>query len=400
MPRYQYIAVDARGERVSSTVEASSLPALCAKVEATGARVESARSAVGKIPRVRGVPFFEIVALYRQIASSIQAGLPLHDALGMLSNESRDPRLKSLLFYLRTQIADGVSFSDSMKLFPNVFPSVHVSAVRAGEESGRLEETLEQLATQSEIFSNMNRRFASSLVYPTVVAVVALGLFNFGFMSIVPKFRALFGDLGIVDYPSFTNIIFFLSATVLPIVTLTIIGILILVGMITLQRKASSGRLWVDAWKLKVPGFGQVIEKTSLARFTGMLGVLLESGVELPRAVRLAAEGAGNQTVEHLLKNVSSEIEKGQSLSEALSKSDVLPSSLAWRMGVGEETGTLPDALVRVSKLYADQVDSLVTSLAGMLEPTLIIVIGSGVAMLVLGMFLPVVSVIQNLSGG
>jgi type IV pilus assembly protein PilC len=243
----------------------------------------------------------------------------------------------------------------------------------------------------------MNRRFASALVYPTVIAVAALALLNFGWLSIVPKFHELFGDLGITDFSTVSRIAFFIGGWLMPITMLVLVGAAVLVVLIFAQRRAASGRLWLDAWKLRLPVVGQIIEKASLARFSGTLGLLLSAGIDLPRAVRLAAEGTGNRTVERLLQGVSAQIERGHSLSEAIGDSGAMPASMAWRVGVAEESGMLPESLVRMSGLYAAQVDSLVTSLAGLLEPVLIVVIGSGIAILVLGMFLPLVSVIQSL---
>ena len=400
MPKYAYTARTDSGETLTDTAETSSLPALVAKLAARGATIQTARKAGPDVPRIKGIPFFEITALYRQLASSIEAGLPLAESLQMLSSESRNARLKSLLYYLRTEVSEGTPLSDAMAQFPDVFPPVHIAAVTAGEHSGRLEQSLADLAEQSETFSNMNRRFASALVYPTVIAVAALALFAFGLLSTIPNFRMLFGDLGIREYSAVTSFVFFVARFVFPIVVLLALGVMITGTLILSQRRAASGRMWLDSWKLRIPVVGQIVEKASLARFSGTLGILLDSGVDLPRAVRLASEGAGNRTVEYMLKNVSAQIESGETLSEAIASSGAMPSTLAWRVGVGEETGTLPDSLLRLSRLYASQVDSLVTSLAGILEPVLIIVIGSGVALLVLGMFLPLISVIQGLTGG
>lgn len=400
MPRYQYTAQASGGEQISSIAEVASLPALAADLEAQGCRILYAREVRERVPRIRGVPYFDIIAFYRQLAASLEAGLPMAETLCMLSSESRNVRLKSLIYFLRSQVMTGKSLSEAMSMFEDVFPEVHLAVVRAGEESGRLEEALDSLADQAETLSSMNRRFASALVYPSVIAFAALSLFSFSFMVILPRFQGLFSDLGITDYPALTRFVFFLGSTLMPVAALVLAGLTVLITLVFLQRKTSSGKMWIDSWKLRVPALGQIVEKAALARFSGILGLLLDSGVDLPRAVKMASEGAGNRTVEGFLKNVAIEVETGRGLGESLEKSAAIPSTLAWRIGVGEETGNLPEALMRTSKLYASQVDSLVTSLAGLLEPTLIILLGSGVAMLVLGMFLPLVSVIQSLTGG
>jgi type II secretory pathway component PulF len=232
-----------------------------------------------------------------------------------------------------------------------------------------------------------------------VIAVAALALLSFGMFAFVPRFRTLFGDLGIIDFPTLTRFAFFVSGTVLPIFMLLLLGIVITAAIVLAQRRAATGRLWLDKWKLRLPGVGQIVEKAALARFSGTLGLLLDSGVELPRAIRLASDGAGNRVVEHVLRNIASQVELGRSLSESMEKTGAMPPSLAWRVGAGEETGTLPESLIRLSRLYASQVDGLVTSLAGLVEPVLIVVIGAGIASLVLGMFLPLVGVIQALAG-
>ena len=399
MPKYSCKTVNGSGETSTMVCETQSLPELAAQFEAKGMRINSMKELVDRAPRIKGIPFFEIIALYRQIASSIAAGLPLVETLDLLSNESSNIRLKALLRFLRVRTSEGEPFSDAMALIPGVFPGVHVAAVRAGEESGQLEKALDELASQAEAISNMNRRFASALVYPTVIAIAALALFGFGFLAIVPKFRSLFSDLGVYHYPSLTHFVFFVAGKALPLTMLLSFAVLILGGFIIMQRRAASGRLRLDSWKLRIPVIGQIMEKSALARFTGTLGLLLESGVDLPKAIRLAAEGAGNRVVEQLLKNVSAEVELGNSLSDAITGTGTMPPTLAWRIGVGEETGNLGDSLCRLSRLYADQVESLVSSLSSLIEPVLIIILGSGVAMLVLGMFLPIVAIIQNLTG-
>ncbi|MCL5103855.1 MAG: type II secretion system F family protein [Armatimonadetes bacterium] len=400
MPRYHYTAQIGVGERVSAVAEAPNLPALAASLAAEGARIDSGREVPEKAPRIRGIPYFEIIGLYRQMASSMEAGLPLAETIEMLSNESRNVRLKSLLYFLKAKVSQGTPLSEALGAFPDIFPRVHVAAVRSGEEGDNLEKALGDLADQAEALSNMNRRFASALVYPTVIAFFALGLFSFSLMVVVPRFATLFSDLGIRDLPPITRFVIFLTSTVLPTAVPIGLGLVVFMALILTQREAASGRLWLDRWKLRIPILGQIVEKAALARFSGTLGLLLDSGVELPRAIRLASEGAGNRVIEHLLKNVCADVELGNTLSESIDRTGAMPPALAWRIGVGEESGALSDALLRMSRLQASQVESLVTSAAGILEPALIIFIGSGVAMLVVGLILPLVAIIQNLSGG
>ena len=326
--------------------------------------------------------------------------MPLKETLGLLSRESRNPKLRSLLHFLEREVSEGAQLSEVMKLFPNIFPPVHLAVIRAGEESERLGPAIEELAEQAELFSNMNRRFASALVYPAVIGAFALALLNFSFAFVVPRFSSLFYDLGIRELPTITRFAFFAARWIMPVTALIVLAVLAFVSVIALQRKAASGRLLLDSWKLRLPLVGQIVEKSALARFAGTLGLLLDAGIDLPRALNMAAEGTGNGTVERILQNVTIDVERGRSLSESIDSHQAMPPTMAWRIGVGEESGALAESLIKISKLYARQVDSLVTSLAGFMEPMLIIFVGSGVFMLVLGMFLPLVAVIQNVSGG
>ena len=400
MPRYSYTARTASGESITAVADATSLPALAAELMAGGASIQMACPVEQEAPVIRGIPYYEVLGIYRQIASAIQAGLPLKESLGMLATESRNPRIKSLMHFLECKVDEGTPLSEAMKLFPRVFPAVHIAVVRAGEESERLGVVLEELADRAESLSNMSRQFASALVYPTVISVAALALMNFAFVFILPKFAGLFQDLGIKDLPAPTRMVFFFGKWVAPATLLMIAAAVMLISVVYTQRKATSGRLWLDAWKLRIPLVGQIVEKASLARFAGTLGVLLNAGIELPRALDMAAEGTDNGTVEQILKNVSIDVERGNSLSEALDLHQAMPPTMAWRIGVGEESGTLAESLTKIADLYARQVDNLVITLAGFVEPMLIVTVGSGVMMLVLGMFLPLVAVIQNLSGG
>ena len=400
MPRYTYTARGATGERVTAVADATSLPALAADLRVQGASIESAHPFTKPVPAVGGIPYFEVLAVYRQIASAIEAGMPIKETLGMLSREARNPKLQSLLHVMETEVGEGAQLSEAMKLFPKTFPPVHISVVRAGEESERLGAVLEELAERAETFSNMNRRFASALVYPAVVGGFALLLLNFALAFVVPKFMGLFADLGIRELPYPTRFVFFIGSFIAPATLLMLLAAALLIFVIAMQRRAASGRLLLDSWKLRIPLVGQIVEKAALARFAGTLGLLLDAGIELPRALDMAAQGTGNGVVEALLKNVSIDVERGNTLSDSIETHQAMPPTMAWRIGVGEEDGALAESLIRISKLYAGQVDSLVTSLAGFMEPMLIIVVGSGVFMLVIGMLLPLVAVIQNLSGG
>lgn len=399
MPRYSYTALTANGEQTASTADATSLPALAANLAAQGAKIRTASVIEKQVPVIHGIPYFEVIGIYRQIASAIDAGMPIKETLGMLSGEARNPKLKALLHFLEREVSEGTPLSDAMALFPRIFPSVHIAVVKAGEESERLAVALDELAEQAEAFSNMSRRFASALVYPAVIGTFALLLLNGAFLGVIPKCAGLFKDLGIVELPTVTRLVFFVGSWVAPASALVILAALVAIFVVSMQRKAASGRLWIDAWKLRVPLVGQIVEKAALARFSGTLGLLLDAGIELPRALEMAAEGAGNATVARILQNVAVDVQTGRSLSESIDKHQAMPASMAWTIGVGEETGALSEALNKISKLYARQVDSLVTSLAGFVEPMLIIVIGSGVLMLVLGMFLPLAATIQALCG-
>lgn len=398
MPRYSYTAVTAAGERLAGLADAPSVPALAAGLAVDGQTIRTVRESISQMPRVRGIAYLDVIGIYRQLASSIDAGLPLVEALEMMSSESRNTRLKSLLYFLKSQVSSGIPLSDAMGAFPNIFPEVHVAIVKAGEQSGRLGKALDDLAEQAEAMSNMSRRFASSLVYPTVIAFAAFALMNFGLLAIAPRFQALFTDLGVERLSPITSFVFTMTGLIMPVTALLIVASFCLLAVILMQRRAASGRLWLDSWKLRLPIIGQLAEKAALARFSGMLGLLLDAGIDLPRAVNLAAEGAGNRVVERLLRNISADVEIGHTLSESMDRSNTMPPTLAWRVGVGEETGALPDALMSMSRLYARQIDSLVTSFAGLLEPLLIVFVGSAVGMLVIGMFLPLAAVINALT--
>lgn len=400
MAKYAFTARASDGTAVESAMEASGLAELAAALASSGMSVRSARELGRAVPSVKGIPYFEVTAFYRQIASALDAGLPLADALDVLSTEARNPRLKSLLYSLKFLVGEGLQLSQAMDKFPNIFPEAHISVVRSGEESGRLDHALTDLADQAESLSNMNRRIASALVYPSVIGLFALLLFTGAFLGFVPKFGVLFDDLGIERYPGITKAVFFLSAKAPAAFVFLIVGLAVLFMVTTIQRRAASGRMWIDTWKLRIPAFGQIVEKAAMARFSGAMGMLLESGIDLPQAVRLASDTAGNRIVGQAFRSVAADVETGHTLSESIDRCGAMPASLAWRIGVAEETATLPDAMLRVSRMYMFQVDSLVTSVAGLLEPLLIIFIGSGIAALVMGMFLPLVSIIQSLSSG
>jgi len=400
MPRYTYTARDAGGHHVTATADAANLPALAAQLHSQGAIIESAQPVRKRVTPIRGIAYFDVLAVYRQIASAVGAGMPIKETLGMLAREARNPRLRALLHALETEVAEGAQLSDAMALYPAVFPRVHIAVVKAGEESERLGTVLDELADQAETFANMNRRFASALVYPVVVGGFALLLLNFALAFVVPRFKDLFLDMGMRHLSLSTQFVFFIARYVAPATVLLLLAAGLLIALIAVQRRAASGRLLLDSWKLRIPLVGQIVEKAALARFAGTLGLLLDAGIELPRALDMAATSAGNGAIEAILRNVAIEVERGSTLGDSIDANQAMPPTVAWQISVGEESGALPESLLRISRLYASTVDSLVTALAGFVEPILIIIVGSAVFMLVIGMLLPVATVIRSLAGG
>jgi type IV pilus assembly protein PilC len=341
----------------------------------------------------------DLCLLLRQLASMLDSGTPMLQALRLMADESRSSGLRRVLSALADDVAEGIPLSAAMGTRPRAFGPVVTAVVRAGELSGDLPGTLRQVAQQREGIASVARRSAALLVYPFFVGFFALCLVTFLMVFIVPKFADLFKELGVQEFPLPTLILMRAASGFAHFAWAFFVALAVAVVLYIARRKATRGRLVVDYWRLGAPIVGRLNLNLALARVAGALGIMLERGVPVVEAMRLAGSAAGNRIIAAAFRRGERAVSEGRPLAEGLREARVLPESFVWRVSVGEESGAFAEAFKRMTHYYVDTAQASARSLQGVIEPILVIALGFLVLSVVMGLFLPLVSIIGSLSG-
>lgn len=347
-----------------------------------------------------GVSSKELAIFTRQFSVMIDAGLPLVQCLEILAGQQENKTFQKVLIGVRGSVEGGATLSASMKQYPKVFDLLYSNMVEAGETGGILDTILQRLSTYIEKNVKLKRAVKSALVYPVGVMTVAVSVIVLLLWKVVPIFATLFVGLG-VDLPLATKIVIVLSNFVG-----SIFGLLILVAIVGIiiglkvWYGTSQGRYILDATLLRMPLIGMLMRKIAVARFTRTLGTLISSGVPILEGLDITARTAGNAVVEKCLFSVRKSLEAGRTLTEPLKETEVFPGMVTQMIGVGEQTGAMDAMLQKIADFYEEEVDASVKDLLTALEPIMIVFLGVVVGGVVISMYLPLFSLIGQLSGG
>jgi type IV pilus assembly protein PilC len=342
-----------------------------------------------------------LTAFTRQLATLIDAGLPLLRGLEVLRKGEKHPALKRVLGQLAEAVEGGSTFSEALAQHPKVFSKLYVNMVRAGEAGGVLDVTLSRLADFQEKAQRIKNKVISAMVYPSVVIFVALAIVSFLMIVIVPKFEEIFKDLLEGEQlPALTRFVMGISNLVKNQALLVLGCVVVVVIAIKMIGKTAKGRYIIDKIKLNAPVFGQLIRKVGIARFTRTLGTLIASGVPILQALNIVRETAGNAVIADAVAKVHDSVKEGERIVQPLEASNVFPPMVISMVDVGEETGALPDMLMKIADVYDDEVDNAVGAITSLLEPIMIVFLAVIVGTIVIAMFMPLISVIGKLGGG
>ena len=424
MPRYTYVALDARGQESTGLVEArSSNEAIgqlrqagyfptsvyeegkggpdgkLARAGAKAARVARPRTKISIVLFQRKKVKPKIMMIFtRQLATLIDSGLPLLRGLNVLAKQERDTVLRNTINKLADGVQGGSTFSESLAQHPLIFNHLYVNMVKAGEVGGVLELALRRLAEFQEKAQKIKNKVVAAMVYPIIVMTMAIAIMAFLLVFIVPKFEAIFHDM-LGDKP-------------LPAITLFVIGVsnfvknhgLVLLGLLIaavaaykLIARTRAGRSIIDRFKLRVPLFGDLIRKTAISRFSRTLGTLVTSGVPILQALNITRETAGNMVIAGAISQVHDSVKEGESIVQPLEASGAFPPMAISMIDVGEETGQLPEMLLKIADVYDDETDNSVAALTSMLEPIMIVFLALVVGTIVIALFMPLISIISGL---
>jgi type IV pilus assembly protein PilC len=427
MSRYKYMAMTDKGVEVNGVVAAENQVAAIQQIRDMGyfptqvvqeAERAAARAALRRAERGRGlnveIRFLtpnsvsgKTLAIFtRQLAVLIDAGLPLLRSLRVLEEQQKPGPLKDALVGMASAVESGSTFSEALSNYPKLFNKLFVNMVKAGEAGGVLEIVLNRLAEFVEKSQRLKQKVRGAMIYPAVVIGVAVGVLIFLMTYVIPKFRGIFENLGqelpavtslLIDISSgITHHIYYTGFPYIGIIPLIPVGIYILFRLIKATEK---GKLGLDTMKLNLPVFGVLIRKSAVARFSRTLGTLITSGVPILQALNIVRETSGNEVISKAVGNVHDSIREGESIAGPLRDTKVFLPMVISMIEVGEETGQLPEMLMKVADVYDNDVDTAIASITSIIEPILIVTLAFIVGFIVIALFLPLISLIQNVGG-
>jgi type IV pilus assembly protein PilC len=419
MPLFAYSAVDAQGKTHQGTLEVNSAADAAAAIKKKGqfpTNISETTAAASGKAAGKGfsfkfslgggggtgkVPGKTLTVFTRQLSTLISAGLPLLRSLRTLGKQEKDANLKKIMLGLSESVEGGTTFSEALSQHPKAFNKLYVNMVKAGELGGVLEIVLTRLAEFAEKSQRIKGKVTSAMVYPLVVLTIAVGIVTFLMLFIVPKFEAIFKDmLGGRPLPFITQMIMDLSRFIQGNFLLIAGVIIVAVFATRFAMKMPGVAAAVDNYKLKIPLFGDMLTKTSVARFSRTLGTLVSSGVPILQALNITRDTAGNLRVSKAVESIHDNVKEGESMVTPMEASGIFPPMVVSMVQVGEETGQLPDMLTKVADVFEEEVDNAVSGLTSLLEPVMIVLLALVVGTIVVALFLPLITIIQDLTGG
>ena len=332
----------------------------------------------------------DVVILTRQLATMIDAGLPLVQCLDILGSQTENKALASVVGQVRTDVESGATFADALKKHPKVFDNLYVNMVAAGEAGGILDTILQRLAAYMEKFAKIKKQIKSAMIYPSVILFVAVSVVALLMVVVVPMLASMFADMG-QALPLPTRIVIAISNFLKGWGGLAIL-IAVILAFIGLKqfRKTEKGLKMTDSIALKLPVAGSLIQRVSVAKFTRTLGTLMTSGVPILEGLLIVSRTAGNKVVEDAIVDTRQSVSEGKTLAEPLGRSKVFPPMVIQMIAVGEATGALDNMLNKIADFYDDEVDSAVAALTSLLEPMLMIFLGTTVGFVIVAMYMPI----------
>jgi len=429
MPKFRFIAVDQKGKEISGSVEAASQDAATAIIREKGlfptSVTDAAASGTGKpagpaarkkaapaqgssLKKDLEMPKFmqrvkpkQLMAFTRQLATLVNAGLPLVRGLKVLGRQERNPMLRDALTDMSDAIESGSNFAEALVQHPRIFDKLYVNMVKAGEVGGVLDKVLVSLAEFMEKIQKIKNKVVGAMVYPIVVLFLATLILIFLMLFIIPRFEKIFADImNDKPLPLLTRFVVSISENFAKLGP-ALLGVVILLGIgLHFAKKSEKGGYAIDKVKLKMPLFGPLFMKSAIARFTRTLGELMDSGVPVLQALTIVGETSGNLVVSRAVRVVHDAVKEGENIAPTLASTGIFPPVVISMVEVGEETGELPQMLRRIANNYDDEVDNAVAGLTSVIEPLMIVMLAVIVGTIVIALFLPLIEIINGLNTG
>ncbi|MBI4598362.1 MAG: type II secretion system F family protein [Candidatus Omnitrophica bacterium] len=393
MATFAYVVKDKAGKTHNGTSDAKSRAALIEQLWKREFVILSIRerSSGGSLVKAGSgkVGTDQIVVFSRQLATMVDSGIPISQALDVLADQMDNRVFGQTLKKIQDDIEAGASLSEAIGRHPKIFSDFFVNMVRAGESSGRLDEILDRVASYVEKVSALQKKVSSSLFYPAFVTILAFGITTFLLIYIVPKFRDIFVSLG-GKLPLPTMLLLGLSEFMARYVIYEAILLVMAVIGLKVWLGTPAGRWWFDRTILKVPIIGKLMQKVVIARFSRTLATLIKSGVPILGSLEIVAKTSGNKVVEQAVMTARSSIKEGENIADPLGQSKVFPPMVTRMIAVGEKTGELEKMLVKIADFYESEVDAAITGLTSLIEPAVISFLGLVIGGIVVALFMPI----------
>jgi type IV pilus assembly protein PilC len=392
MPVFAYAGKAKGGKSVTAEISADNREAAIDQLRSQGVTVTSIEEkkkgkAFGE--KKQKVTDKDIVVFTRQFATMIGAGLPLVQCLEILSTQCDNKTFGKLIGDVKMDVESGTTFADALKKHPKVFTSLYSNMVQAGEVGGALDVTLIRLAAQLEKAAKLKAQIKSAMVYPTAIVGVAIIVVSVLMVFVIPIFAKMFTDFG-GTLPGPTQLVIgaseFMQKYIVLIIAVAGAGI----WGLKKYYATPAGRIQIDTLMLKLPVAGDLIRKIAVAQFTRTFGTLLQSGVPIMEGLEIVARIAGNKIVENAILAARTSVGEGKTLSEPLGKTGVFPPMVVQMINVGEATGALDVMLGKIADFYDEEVDAAVSALTSLLEPMLMVFLGTVIGFIVIAMYLPI----------
>jgi type IV pilus assembly protein PilC len=398
---FTFRAVDPTGGKVVGELESDSREGVVEALRGRGLlalevkeKVKGAELNANLFSRVK---VEDLALATRQLSTMINAGLALMRALTVLESQCENKKLKETLIAVRSDIQAGASLSNALARHPNVFSELYVAMIRAGETGGFLEDALVRVADQLEAQDRLRRQVKGAMVYPAVVFTVAIGVLMGMLVFIIPVFAGVFKQFG-GKLPGLTLLIMHVSNFVRDYWYIVLFGIPALIFAFHRWKGSARGRPIWDRMRLRAPAkIGTVVQKVALARWSRTLSSLTTAGVPTLEAIDVTGRTAGNTVVESAMQTVHDSVQGGGTIASALGREEIFPALVTNMVRVGEETGALDSTLAKVADFYEEQVEIAVKTLTSILEPIMIVFIGSMVGFMIIAMYLPMFDVYNQI---
>lgn len=398
MPMFKWEGIGPRGETLAGEMEASTRDAVLARLRSQRIqpRTDKVREKGKGLDRELTIPGFgdkvaprDVVVFTRQLATMIDAGLPIVQSLDILAGQSENRAFRKVVKQLKEDVESGSTFTDALRKHKKIFDDLFVNMVAAGEVGGILDTILNRLAGYMEKNMALMRKIKGAMIYPVTIITIAVGVTTVLLIWVIPVFAELFGSMG-QALPLPTQIVINLSNFVLAYGIYIAIGVAGAIFGVRQIYRTEAGQLQIDRMLLQLPIFGDLIRKSSVARFTRTLSTLVSSGVPILDALLITAKTSGNKVVERAILATRVSISEGNSIAEPLTQSKVFPSMVCHMISVGESTGALDAMLTKIAEFYEDEVDNIVNNLTTLMEPLVILVLGTIIGGLVIAMYMPI----------